>query len=58
MAILSFKLHNLFILLLPELVVVGLVSFPSEPDFVQDVLPIKSKFVIGVACPLMMNLNP
>jgi hypothetical protein len=45
MAILSFELGQLFVLLLPELDVelVVDVSFPSEPDFFQKFLSIRSK---------------
>ncbi len=58
MAIFSFKLKQLFILLVPELVVLidaaGGITFPSEVEFVQKFLSIKSNFVIDVvsACPL------
>jgi hypothetical protein len=59
MAIDSFKLDQLFMLLVPELVVVGAVMIPpSEPDFVQDFLSIKSNFVACVTSPLMMNPRP
>jgi hypothetical protein len=63
MAILSFKLDQLFIVLVPylfDMVVVrmGAFSFPSEPDFVQESLSIKSKFVIVVNAPLRANPNP
>jgi hypothetical protein len=50
MTILSFKLDQLFTLLMPEHVV-GQVIFPSEPDFVQTSLSIKSKFVIVMTVP-------
>jgi hypothetical protein len=53
MAILSFKLDQLFTLLVPELVVAGAVIFPSEPDFVQNSLSILSKFV----CVMMLSLH-
>jgi hypothetical protein len=53
MATLSFKLDQLFILLVPELVVA--VSFPSEPDFVQTFLSIKSKVVVDMIIPLLAN---
>jgi hypothetical protein len=50
MATLLFKLHQLFMLLVPELVLlangVGAVIFPSELDVVQDSLLIKSNFVV------------
>jgi hypothetical protein len=69
MAILSFKLDQIFILPVPGLVgLVGLVglpfvvaccmSFPNEPNIVQKSLSIKSKFVIGVAYPLHPNPIP
>jgi hypothetical protein len=56
MSSLSFKLDHLFIVLVPELVVwfegvVG-VRFPSEPDFVQNSLPILSNFVLFLISPL------
>jgi hypothetical protein len=35
MPLLSFKLDKLFMPLVPELVGLGAVIFPSEPDFVQ-----------------------
>jgi hypothetical protein len=57
MTILLFKLGQLFMLLLPELVVavvVPVVIFPSEPNFVQNFLSILSKFVR----PLPMNPMP
>jgi hypothetical protein len=49
MALLSFKLDQLFTLMNPEFVVwfkVGVVSFPSEPYCVQNSLSILSNFVI------------
>jgi hypothetical protein len=55
MATLSFKLEQLFILLVPELVAV---SFPSEPDFVQTFLSIKSKAVVDMIAPLLANPDP
>jgi hypothetical protein len=49
MTFLMFKLDQLFIMLVPEFVVWfeggGAVMFPSEPDSVQKLLSIKSKFV-------------
>jgi hypothetical protein len=61
MAIFFFKLDQLFILLVPELVVwfkvVG-VSFPSEPDFFQTFLSIKSKVVIDMSGPLHADPPP
>jgi hypothetical protein len=58
MAILPFKLHNLFILLVPELVVVGGVWFPIEPDLVQNYLSVLSHFVIVMIAPLHANPPP
>jgi hypothetical protein len=62
MTILLSKLDKLFILLVPELVVwfelVGDVSFPSEPDFFQTLLSIKSNCVIVISFPLRTNPNP
>jgi hypothetical protein len=62
MAILSFKLDQLFTLLVPELVVSfeveGAVSFPDEPDFVQNSLSIKSNFVMVMQAPLLTNPHP
>jgi hypothetical protein len=62
MAILSFKLDQLFILLVPELVVLVEVvvtfTFPSEPDFVQNYLSIESKFVILMIFPLRIDPLP
>jgi hypothetical protein len=65
MAIDSFIFEQLFILLVPKLAVwfegvgtVGVVRFPSEPDFVQKCLPIKSNFVIPMKGPLRANPNP
>jgi hypothetical protein len=61
MAILSLKLDKLFILLVPALVVwweaVG-VSFPSEPDFVQKTLSIKSNCVLLMILSLLANPKP
>jgi hypothetical protein len=61
-AIDSFKVDQLFILLVPELVVwfegVGAVKFPSELDFVQNYLSIKSHFVIVMNRPLRANPPP
>jgi hypothetical protein len=53
MALLSLKPDELFTLLVPELVVV--VNFPNESDFVQNFLSIKSKFVIDMISPLLVN---
>jgi hypothetical protein len=62
MAILSFIFEQLFMLLVPELVVlfesVGAVRFPREPDFVQNVLSIKSNFVTLLNGPLRANPDP
>jgi hypothetical protein len=60
MASVSLKLDQLFILLVPELIefVVGAVSFPNEPDFVQKSLSIKSKFVLLMILSLLTNPLP
>jgi hypothetical protein len=62
MAFVSFKLDHLFILLMPELVVlfevVVAVWIPREPDVVQNNLSIKSKFVVLMMLPLRANPNP
>jgi hypothetical protein len=60
MAIDSFKLNQLFILLVPELVVWFKVvaSFPSEPDFVQNSLSVWSNFVVLVKASLLANPFP
>jgi hypothetical protein len=60
MALLSFKFDQLFMLLLPELVVgvCGTFSFPSEPDFVQKSLSIWSHCVILMNVPLGHNPQP
>jgi ABC-type enterochelin transport system permease subunit len=59
MANLSLKLDQLFILLVPELVVlfegVSYITFPNEANFVQEFLTIKSKFVFVMKCPLLFN---
>jgi hypothetical protein len=61
MAIHSFKLDQLFVLLVPELVVwfevVVTVRIPSEPDLVQEFLSIKSNFVVFMKAPLSANPN-
>jgi hypothetical protein len=54
MASLSFKLDQLFELLIPF----GFISIPSEPDFVQKFLLIKSNFAILVLGPLGPNPSP
>jgi hypothetical protein len=62
MARLSFKFDQLFILLVPELFVWFEVSIsincPSKPDVVQNVLSIKSKFVVLVKGSLLANPFP
>jgi hypothetical protein len=58
MASLSLKLDQLFILLVPELVldiVVGTFHFPSELDLVQKFHSIKSHFVVCMNYPLPLN---
>jgi hypothetical protein len=58
MALLSFKLDQLFMLLVPELVVIGVVgafNSPHEPDFVQNSLSVWSKFVVLMIAPLLAN---
>jgi hypothetical protein len=59
MAMLSLKLDQLFIVLVPALVTevsaASAVGFPSEPDFVQKILSILSHFVIGMKDPLRAN---
>jgi hypothetical protein len=61
-AILFVELDKLFMLLMPELVVwfelVGGVSFPSEPNLVQESLSIKSHFVIDKSAPLKTDPLP
>jgi hypothetical protein len=55
MSSLSFKLHQLSMLLVPELVfvvVVGTLNCPNEPDFVQKFLSIKSNDVV----PMMLSM--
>jgi hypothetical protein len=56
MATLSFKLDQLFILLVPELDVV--VNFPNEVEFVQKSLSILSKVVLDMNGPLPSNPLP
>jgi hypothetical protein len=63
MAIIFFKqLDQLFIVLVPALVVwfdvVVAVSCPSEPDFVQTFLSIKSKSAIVLEGSLLTNPPP
>jgi hypothetical protein len=52
MAILLFKLDQLFILLLPWCIVI---NSPNEPDLVKKSLSFKSHFVIGVSSPLRID---
>jgi hypothetical protein len=56
MAIRSFKLDQLFMLLVPDLVV-G-VSFPSEADFIESSFSIRSKLVCSTIGPLITNPPP
>jgi hypothetical protein len=64
MAIGSFKLDQILTLLVPELVVVVVadVTFPSEANFIEKSLSIRSNFVVVVvvvvATPLPTNLLP
>jgi hypothetical protein len=62
MALLSSKLDQFFILLVPELVVwfevVSDLNFPREPDFVQNYLSILSNCVIVTTLPLLANPMP
>jgi hypothetical protein len=59
MARLSFIFDQLFILLVPELVVVVVLgNCPNEPDFVQNSLSIWSHFVVDVIVPLRANPLP
>jgi hypothetical protein len=64
MALLSLKLDQLFMLLVPELVVSILVApelavtVPSESNFVQNSLSIKSNFVIDMKRLLPTNPLP
>jgi hypothetical protein len=57
MSTLSLKLDQPFIVLLPELVVdvAGTFNFPDEVEFVQKFLSIKSKYVIVMISPLIIN---
>jgi hypothetical protein len=57
MAMLLSKLDQLLMLLVPELVVwfADGVILPSESDFVQNSLSIKSKFVVLMTGPLRVN---
>jgi hypothetical protein len=56
-AIHSFKLDKLFILLVPA-VIFPSVFVPSEPDFVQKFLSVWSHFVVLVVGPLLTNPQP
>jgi hypothetical protein len=58
MAILSFKFEQLFMLLVPEFVVVGAVIFPSEANFVKKSLSIRLKFVLLMIDPLRIDPQP
>jgi hypothetical protein len=65
MAIHSFELDQLLTLQVPELVVwlsgVSVsdgITFPSKPNFVQNHLSIKSKFVILMQVPLRTDPRP
>jgi hypothetical protein len=60
MSTLSFKIDQLFMLLVPDLVVdvgvgVGTVNLPDEVEFVQKFLSIKLKFVSFMRAPLLVN---
>jgi hypothetical protein len=58
-ALLSLKLDQLYMLLVPEIVVVSVeIRFPSKPDFVQKSLSVWSKFVIVMIAPLLCNPHP
>jgi hypothetical protein len=64
MATVSFIFDQLFMLLVPELVIgitvapeLAVIS-PSEPNFVQNTLSIKSKFVCSMTSPLTTNPVP
>jgi hypothetical protein len=62
MSLLLFKLDQLFIVLVPELVVlvqgVDAVIFPREPDFLQTYLSILSHFLVVMKAPLITNPLP
>jgi hypothetical protein len=62
MAIDSFIFEQLFVLLVPELVVwfelVGAVIFPREPDLVQKHLSVWQHFVVSMTDPLCVNPQP
>jgi hypothetical protein len=59
MANLLFELNELFMLLVPELVAFAvLVSFQSEPNFVQTFLSIKSKAVVDMNASLLADPLP
>jgi hypothetical protein len=59
MAMFPFEVNQLFMLLAPEHVVwfVGALSFPNEPNFVQNSLLVWSNFVALVIAPLVSNLS-
>jgi hypothetical protein len=60
MAILQFELDKLFTSLVPGLVVtvVAAVIFPSEPNFAQTFLSIKSIFVVDMMLLMSADLLP
>jgi hypothetical protein len=60
MAMFPFKVDQLFMLLVPEHVVcfLGDLSFPSEPNFVQNSLLVWSNSVALVIAPLVSNPFP
>jgi hypothetical protein len=61
MALLLFELDQLFILLVPELVVwfeAGAVIFPREAEFIENCLSINWNFVYCVSCTLRMGPHP
>jgi hypothetical protein len=60
MSILLLKLDHLFTVLAPDLVVAfvvleGALSIPSEPDFVQEFMSIKSQLVSLMKSSLLAN---
>ena len=58
MTFLTFKLDQLFILLVPDLVGGGAAIFPSESKVFQKSLSVWSNFVIGMIVPLLVNPLP
>jgi hypothetical protein len=62
MSSLSFKLDQLFVLLVPDLVVDVVVAitfhFPDESDFVKKFLSVRSHFIILMISPLRANPHP